>query len=68
MKMTLEKLLKLCPETQFVRLIFGDNSISGSADGLQSYLTEGALTSMVINIGAAPEGGILKVWVEEDER
>lgn len=60
-KITLEKILNLCPDGQEVCLIADEGCITSTPEIMIDFLIESVTESTVTNI--EPENGVLKVWI-----
>lgn len=63
--MKLQDLLRVAEDNQEVTVMIGGEGISGSADGLYTWLCNQALESVVEEMRA--EDNTLKIWVDEGE-
>ena len=60
-KITLRKILQLCPDGQEVCLIADEGRITSTPEIMIDFLIESVTESTVTNI--EPENGVLKVWI-----
>lgn len=60
-KITLEKILNLCPDGQEVCLITEEGCITSTPEIMIDFLIESVTESTVTSI--EPENGVLKVWI-----
>ena len=60
-KITLRKILNLCPDGQEVCLIADKGCITSTPEIMIDFLIESVTESTVTNI--EPENGVLKVWI-----
>lgn len=60
-KITLEKILNLCPDGQEVCLIADEGCITSTPEIMIDFLIKSVTESTVTNI--EPENGVLKVWI-----
>lgn len=60
-KITLKKILNLCPDGQEVCLFVDEGCIASTSKTMIDFLIEGVTESTVTNI--EPENGVLKVWI-----
>lgn len=60
-KITLRKILQLCPDGQEVCLIADEGCITSTPEIMIDFLIESVTESTVTNI--EPEKGVLKVWI-----
>ena len=60
-KITLRKILQLCPDGQEVCLIADEGCITSTPEIMIDFLIESVTESTVTNI--EPENGVLKVWI-----
>ena len=60
-KITLRKILQLCPDGQEVCLIADEGCITSTPEIMIDFLIKSVTESIVTNI--EPENGVLKVWI-----
>lgn len=60
-KITLKKILNLCPDGQEVCLIADEGCITSTPEIMIDFLIDSVTESTVTNI--EPENGVLKVWI-----
>ena len=60
-KITLKKILQLCPDGQEVCLFVDEGCIASTSKTMIDFLIESVTESTVTNI--EPENGVLKVWI-----
>ena len=60
-KITLRKILQLCPDGQEVCLIADEGCITSTPEIMIDFLIKSVTESTVTNI--EPENGVLKVWI-----
>ena len=60
-KITLKKILNLCPDGQEVCLFVDEGCIASTSEIMIDFLIESVTESTVTNI--EPENGVLKVWI-----
>ena len=60
-KITLTKILQLCPDGQEVCLIADEGCITSTPEIMIDFLIKSVTESIVTNI--EPENGVLKVWI-----